>query len=464
MTATNTVTTTATTRANLGESTVLDGFLKDVYLPGITNTLYFDDGFSRAIERSSEIIEADGRRIVRAFETQYGGGVGPIAEGGDFRASVPAKGKQGTEWVKYFNMIFALSGPTIKTVAKGEGSYIDAVTRHVQDVGKKAKLHFERQCMGEQNGRLAAHTDADVTGTADTTAFDVTGDAYFDTMFLLPGEEIEYRNPVNGTATLRTAIDGTNNYTSVYSISRKGTKKTGSVARGRYIAHATLSANVTQNDWICLRDSYTSAAGGTCMEMNGLRNLVTDNVNNSSATGGIDESTGSNYTSTWGLTVLSYDWLKSYVHDLGEVSFDEENLLEIIMEATTTYGAKPNMLVVSKRALIKYFTSTNNDRFFNTLNAYEWTGGFTGLGIQLGTDKFMLTAINSCPSNNAFLINTNDFKFASATNGYEWLTNDGGGILSQKEGSDNKFATAVDYRQFVCYDPQKQTKIIGILE
>jgi hypothetical protein len=318
--------------------------------------------------------------------------------------------------------------------------------------------------MGEQNGRLAQHTHATVTGTG---AFEVTGDGFFDTMFLLPGEQIEYRDPVNGTATLRTDIENatTNNWCTIATIGTKGSKKTGAVTRGTYNTTETLDASVAEDDWICLRDSYTSAAGTECMEMNGLRNLITDSVDHTSAgTGGIDESTGSNYTSTWGLTVTSYDWLASYVHDLGDETFDEENLLEILTELEATYNADPNMFIVSKRALIKYFTTTSGDRRFNTFDAYQWVGGFTGLGIQLGAKKLMLTAINSCPSNLAFMINTNDFKFASATNGYEWLTNDGGGILSQKESSDNKFATAVDYRQFVCYDPQKQCKIFGITE
>ena len=184
MTAPNTATTVATTRSDMGADTVLAGYLKDVYLPGITNSLYFNNDFSRTIQQRTDIVDATGRRIVRAFATQYGGGAGPIAEGGDFRPSIPSKGKQGHEWIKYDNIYFSLSGPTIKTVEAGQGSYVDAVTQHVTDVGKKAKLHFERQCMGEGNGKIAAWQDATVTTTANTTEVDVTGDAFFDTQYL----------------------------------------------------------------------------------------------------------------------------------------------------------------------------------------------------------------------------------------------------------------------------------------
>jgi hypothetical protein len=49
----------------MGASTVLDGYLKDVYLPGITNSLYFDNAFSRLIQQRSDILDGTGRRAVR---------------------------------------------------------------------------------------------------------------------------------------------------------------------------------------------------------------------------------------------------------------------------------------------------------------------------------------------------------------------------------------------------------------
>jgi hypothetical protein len=345
----------------------------------------------------------------------------------------------------------------------GKGSYVDSVTQHVEDVGKKAKLHFERQCMGEQNGRLAVWSDSTVTTTAETTAIEVTGDAFFDTMYLLDGEEVEFRAPVNGTATLRENITtGTHDSAKIYSVDRRGTKKTGSVTRGRIIFDTAIADTVTQNDWITLKDAYTTSSASDCLEMNGLRNLITDGVDHSGDTNGVDESTGANYTNTWNLAVTSYDALASYCKYINDV-LDEENLLETIMEAQTSYAANPNMLIVSKRAMLQYFLGVYGDRRFNTMTALEWTGGYKGLGIQLGDKQLMLTTMNSVPSNVGFLINTNDFAFIRATNGYEWLT-PGGRILQQKEASDEQFAAAVDYRNLVCFSPKTQTKLYGITE
>ncbi|GAG36738.1 unnamed protein product, partial [marine sediment metagenome] len=125
------------------------------------------------------------------------------------------------------------------------------------------------------------------------------------------------------------------------------------------------------------------------------------------------------------------------------------------------YQASPNLLLVSPRAMLKYFSNVKDDRRFNIMTAMEWVGGYTGLGIQLGNLKLMLTTVGSCPSQKMFIMNTNDFQFATMTNDFEWIA-DGGQILRNKENSDNMFATAVNYLQFVCNDPGRQMKGYGI--
>jgi hypothetical protein len=80
--------------------------------------------------------------------------------------------------------------------------------------------------------------------------------------------------------------------------------------------------------------------------------------------------------------------------------------------------------------------------------------------------KLMLTTLASVPTGTGFLINTSDFAFMRPPgwDGYRWLTGDSGNILTQKQGTDSQFATAVDYWNFVCMDPGKQIKLYGILE
>jgi hypothetical protein len=78
----------------------------------------------------------------------------------------------------------------------------------------------------------------------------------------------------------------------------------------------------------------------------------------------------------------------------------------------------------------------------------------------------MVTGLNSCPTGIGFLINTGDFSFIRPPgwSGYRWLQSSGGGILNQKEASDVRFATAVDYWQFCCNVPDRQIKLYNITE
>jgi hypothetical protein len=82
--ATNVATTTSTTRSDLGNSTVLTGFLKDVYLPGLTDTIFKDKELLAVFQPVIVDIVGDGRRFVVAWDTQAAGGIGSISEGGDF--------------------------------------------------------------------------------------------------------------------------------------------------------------------------------------------------------------------------------------------------------------------------------------------------------------------------------------------------------------------------------------------
>jgi hypothetical protein len=463
--ATNAATTTSTVLSDLSNTTSYDGLLKDVYLPGLTDTVFNDPTFSALIQRSSNQIDYKGQRIIRAFKTQRAGGVGAFAEGGDFVSSVPQKGKQGYEQIKYLNAYFSLSGPVIKAAQQGEGSFVDIVSDSFDDMMNNAKNDFERQIVGEGTGLVCQWTDSDVTGTGESTAYDMTGEGFFDTQHVIDGQKYEVATldyTSESSFIDRSTYDGTNYELTAYSHT-KGSKKTGDTTRGTVVWSETVSGGtIAQNDYVLRSKAYLSGntTSASCLEINGLQNLVSNATNMSSNTDGKNESTVTRYLNIWNLSRLTYPYLASNVKYVN-AELDEEILLDYLMEQKYQYQADPNILVVSPRAMLKYFTNVKDDRRFNTMTALQWVGGYTGLGIQLGDKQLMLTTIGSMPDKKLFLLNTNDFAFAQMTNGYEWLGK-GGRILTQKEGSDNQFATAVWYGNFVCNDPEKQFKGYGI--
>ncbi|MCE5185030.1 MAG: hypothetical protein LLF76_02770 [Planctomycetaceae bacterium] len=440
----------------------LEGVLKDVYLPGFNNTLWFDNKFTGMIEQAAAKLDATGRRIIGAFKTQRSGGVGPMEEGGTFRKSVPVDGIQGWEWLKYSNMYVEFTGPALATVQSGQGSYIDIVDDHMTSMLDSAKLDVERILMGDGSGKIATVVSAD----AATNVITVKGDAFFDTQFLEPGMWIEVHNPAAMGTCRQYDATATNIAMQITSVT-KGNKRTGTNGTITVAQDIAAGSTIAKNDIITREKAYGQihGAGTFCLEPSGLLNLVSDGADHT-ADGGANE-TGDAYKYIWNTdrTLAANTPLKSIVTAIGG-ELDEESLLTVLIETENQYQANPNLLVVTPRAMLKYFLNTKDDRRFNTMSAMDWVGGYKGMGIQLHDRQLMLTSLNSLKTGTGFLMNTGDFAFIRPVgrSGYQWLTQGSGGILTQKENSDCKFATAVDYWSFTCQKPDKQIKLINITE
>jgi hypothetical protein len=449
--------------------TALSGVLKDVYLPAFNNTLYFDNKFTRLIETAAAKLDATGRRIIGYFKTKRSTGVGPIEEGGTFVDATPVGGIQGWEWLKYQNMYVEFTGPALATVQAGQGSYIDLVQEHIESLMDSSRIHLERQLMGAGDGVLAKV--AALPGS-DSANIPVTGPAFFDTQYLELGLGVKIIAPVTGTTVSLRQTDDTSNVDATGNIAALTTGNKRTSTYGTMSIGLTVDIDdttVAANDWIVKKTAYGTLVDGssayTCLEPNGLMNLVSDGSSTCSSFYGTENT--DNFKMSWNLdrTSAANSVLKSVTYNIAD-ELDEENLLAVLIEAENLHQAQPNLAIFSPRAILKYFLNNRADRRFNTMTAFEWTGGYKGLGIQLGDKQLMLTSMPSVPTGIGFMINTADFAFVRPTgwSGYRWLTGAGGDILTQKEGSDNKFASAVDYFNFVCTNPAKQIKLYVITE
>jgi hypothetical protein len=433
----------------------LEGLLKDVYLPGLTDTVFNDPTFTALIQSTSDQIDYEGQRIVRMFKTQRGGGVGSFSEGGDWVAPVLMKGAPGEETIKYCNAYFELTGPAIKAARSARGSFVNAVNQSFEDTMINAKNEMERQLMGNGDARIvtiegtAANTKAAISvggsslsgsiklnSTTENTTF---AGAFFPTQFLRKGLVVNISLP----ASPQTPITGFEAMTVVEWDTYGVTLSNGSGTEA-------LTADTEYILTLYKAYGYANTTGGIAnvadqsLEINGMQNLVDDSA------------------AVWGRSTRP-DFMKSVVEDLGGTAeLTEDKLLVYLMNLQYQFQADPNLLLVSPKAVLEYFTEFEANRRFNTFDAMEMVGGYKGMGIQLGTKKLMLTSVGSMPSDHAYMMNTGDFAFASMTNGYEWVNQGGGQVLTQKETSDGKFATAVNYLNFICNDPYKQMKIKGI--
>jgi hypothetical protein len=452
----------ATTISNLTNSTNLDGLLKKVYLPTMQHTAYDDDRFSSMIQARTNTTLGGGNHIVHFASTQRAEGVGAFAEGGNWVSNVPIKGKQLTENVVYLNAYVALTGPVIKAANSGQKSAVNVVTETFRTNIRSFKNYFDMMLMGDSSGRLARVSS--ISGAAITltnTSFPTA--PYMADMFVPVGARVNCAT-FDSTGIVSTGFCNANSDDDYGFIIGSHTSR--DLDNGTAVIHlddedgtdyaAGGTTNIAANDYFVREGSYgtpsTSAVTfANYLGMNGISGLVSDGSNNSE--------TSTNFTSIWGVTRTDagYGYLISYTKDFSSARLDEENATAMMLDLQFSRQAQPNLLLTSPKIENMYFLEKKDDRRFNNVGPMNFVGGYERMGVQLGEWQLILTSLGACPQSTLFVINTNDFAFCQ-NSPLTWVLGDGGNILVQSHTGDNKFASAVQYVNFVCFDPYRQAK------
>lgn len=476
--ASNVQTTTDPVRQDFQYSSSVDGLLKQVYIPVLNDTTFHSTPLTAMFGDYGGKIDFKGTKIIKAFKHRGAGGFGGISEGGDFVKGRKQKGFQGSTRIKYLNAYFSLTGPASRTVKKGEGAYADAISDSMEDTLNLAKMQMERIIGGSGDGEVARFlagavneaaiasgeyfpSGAGASSSALVTLTAIAGaGAYSLCQWMQPGMRVQ--------CILTSELDGTVPSTDIFGpFEVEAVNYAANTFALKYVGTSTsdLSSLASANVSITLEGAYGEVeAAGTVtsdqiLELNGLYNLVSDGVDYSSA-GGVDES-ATKFANIWGLTRTSYPHaLTSYVKDADQAELDEELLIGWILDLVNIKQSVPNALVTDPKSRLKYFSNRKEDRRFD-MTEINAMFGFKRIGVTIDQYTMVLESLSSLRPGTLFLLNTNAFKFAKATNGFEWIQ-DGGQILRNKEGSDNLFATAVNYCEFVCEDPKGQLKAFDI--
>lgn len=435
-------------RPTYNYSNTVDGLLKEVYIPALNNTIFHATPLMQMFGDFGGSIDFQGKRIIKAFKHQGAGTFGGIPEGGNWVTPKHQKGFQGYERIKYLNAYFSLTGPASRTVRQGEGAFVDAISSAMDDTLKLARQQMERIIGGRGDGLICTVTSDGTnidSSTGDVlTATSGTG-AYSPVQWLCEGLRVDLLDSIsspslvaNGGGAIVSAVD----------------YKAGTFTLKAASTEITMSA---QAYYLTLENAYGEVEdpenGGTdqisvdvCLEPNGLYNLVDD---------------GTTYASIWNLTRTTYPYsLKSLYTAAGDVEIDEELLIGYILDLVNYQLSTPNVLVTDPRSRLKYFGNRKEDRRFDT-TVIDTTFGFKSIGVQIDQYQLILQSLTSLVPGSLFLLNTNDFKFAKATDGFQWI-DEGGRILRNKEGSDRLFGTAVNYTNLVCENPRGQYKVDGL--
>lgn len=449
----------ATTIANLTNTTNLDGLLKNVYLPTLIDTTYNDTSLTAFIKRDASLLPGGGNNIVNFFLTQRAEGVGAISEGGSYVTSVPVTGKQGTDNVKFLNAYIELTGPVIKAANSGQKAAINAVTKSFETNILAYKNNFDRMLAGAGDGELATIQSI---GSL-STSLGIESRGYSAAQYTPVGTRLKIIT-YDGSKVISKVVDIETADLEIGVVDSIVSEDLDAGTAEILIVDATNgnaldtagSDPPVVGDVLVRENAYgtitaASTAVSDIQEINGLQQLVSDGVNNSETT--------SNFKSIWNIdrTTANQYQLKSLTRNIS-AELDEEVLLNIVQDMKFNRQARPNMLLVSPRSELKYFLNSKDDRRFNTMTALNFEGGFTKNAIAMGGDvRLILSSLASIPDDLIYVINTNDFAFAS-NRAPEWVLGDGGNVLVQSHTGDKKFATMVEYVNFVLLNPRHQFK------
>ena len=387
--------------------TTAQSALKDIYLDVVSNQLNTKTNvlFNQFKQTTADVYGRDVQKLV-----PYGvnGGVGAGDEGGALPSSEGNSYLNFTSSLKNLFGTIEISDKAIRASADDAGAFVNLLTAEMEGLLGASKFNLGRMLYGDGTGCLTALTSASVEdGTITPTSL----------INLVEGMMVDFYDDdtvVTGFTGARiTGID-------------------------RSAGTITINKIITEAFETGASDYAIYVQGSKGQELTGLEAIF--------ATSG----------SIYGLSKTTYPWLVSFIETQGSgETFNEDFIQKTMDEVEVRTGNKMNFIVTTN-ALKRTFAST-----LSAMNKHvdiaNLAGGYKALsfnGIPLYGDKFV-------PTGALYMLNTNDFAIHQLCD-WEWLTNEDGSILKQKQGYASYLATLVKYAELVCSRPGAQGKMANL--
>lgn len=387
--------------------TTAENALKEVYLDVVSNQLNTE---TNALYNQIKNSTADvyGRQVQKLVPYGVNGGIGAGDEGGVLPKSNGNGYLTFSTTLKNLFGTIEISDKAIRASKDDAGAFVNLLNAEMEGLLSASKFNLGRMLYGDGTGLIATVSSA-VLASGLITVSDVTK--------IVEGMIVDFYNSsgaVSGFTSVRIA-----------SVDRANKKiKLATPLTSTFVSGASAMSIYVQNS----KDA----------EISGLEKIF--------ATSG----------SIYGLNRQDYDWLNSYQKAKGTSdTFDQMYLQTAIDEVAERTGNDINFLVTTSAVKRKFADTLIN--VTKNIDVTNLAGGYTSLsfnGIPLVSDKFVPTGV-------MYMLNTNDFTMHQLCD-WEWLTNEDGSILKQKEGYARYFATLVKYAELVCNKPGAQCKLSGL--
>ena len=385
--------------------TTAQNALKDIYLDVVSEQLNTKTNvLLNQIKQSSQDIY--GREVQRLVPYGLNGGVSCGDEGGTLPSSEQNNYLNFTTTLKNLYGTIEISDKAIKASSDDAGAFVNLLSAEMEGLLTASKFNLGRMLYGDGTGALTT-VSAAVKSTGVITVTSVAN--------LIEGLVIDFYNG----STL--------------------------VLGGARIVSVDRANKTIVTDQSLTTAFVTSASSYTIYVQNSKGEEIT----------GL-ESVFAQSGSIYGVSRSSYPFLTSYLKQVGvNDTFDDVFVQAVLDEVEQRTGNKPNFLVTTNAVKRKFASVLRS--YSKNVEAGEIKGGYKALsfnGIPLVGDKF-------CGDGILYALNTDDFTLHRLCD-WEWLINEDGSILKQKQGYASFVATLVKYAELVCARPGAQGKISNI--
>lgn len=330
-----------------------------------------------------------------------------------------------------------ITGPAIRASRADNFAFARAQVRDMEDTAKDFKKDLNRQIFGDGDAYLCKVVSGSDSGTTITIVVDSDLYPTNPTKFLYVNEIVDaktfddYADVSNGNSITITSVPGTNSFTYT--------------SAGSFTESGTTQAIIRENN---------SDATNFSLEMNGLWSIVDDADPDSIFT---DSSQAPN-PNIGGITRDSVNaWKGNVLHNSGTTRPFSVSLIEQGIDEVDIQSGQEVSLLQTNHPIFRVYGSLLAAAKTVDMAKMELDGGWKALdlnGIPMVKDI-------ECPDYAVFCLDESSFMLG-VTGDYEWIEDDGGGVLSRISQYDQYEGVLARDMQLMCDNPRANCKIEDI--
>ncbi len=382
--------------------TTADNALKTIYLGVIGNQL--NVGANPLLTKIKQTTNnVYGNEVRKATSYGMSGGVTAGSEDGALPGAYSKGYEQFVATLKNLYGTIEISDKAIRSSQNSAGAFVNLLNDEMESLVKSSTFNLGRMLYGDGTGIIASVDDV-----ADSGETEITVDNVKNLMerlaFRFVGSNGQY---VNDTVYVMNAID------------RAGKK-------------VTLDKALSQE----ASDFKLATINGLNNEITGLGKIIGDKGE------------------LYGINRANNAWMKSYIkNNVGALT--ETVMQSVIDSIDETSGGEVDYIACSSAVRRAYQEELSTYR--RNVDVMNLQGGFKALsfnGIPVVADRFVA-------DDTMYLLNTKDFELCQLCD-WQWLEDNEGKVIRQKEGYPVYTATLVKYAELLCNRPNSQAKLTGI--